>query len=211
VPRLEPHDVAFFTSPEELRAWLLANHETAAERWVGFRPKASGLPTITWHELVDEVLCVGWIDSVHMPVDGGSAIRITPRRNGSIWSARNVGRVEALRAEGRMQPAGEAAFARRREDRTAVYSFEREPAAFSPEAEAAFRADSAAWAFWEAQPPGYRRTATDWVTSAKRPETQARRLARLLHHCAVGARVPELGGRAPASRATGPSETPNRG
>ena len=73
MPRLEPHDVAFFASPEELRAWLLANHETATERWVGFRPKASGLPTITWHQLVDEVLCVGWIDSVHMPVDGGPA------------------------------------------------------------------------------------------------------------------------------------------
>jgi len=210
VPRLEPDDVVFLTSPEELRAWLLANHETAAECWVGFRPKASGLPTITWHELVDEVLCVGWIDGVRMKVDGGSCIRITPRRGGSIWSARNVGRVEALRAEGRMLPAGEAAFARRRADRTAVYSFERQPAAFSPEAEAAFRADRAAWSFWEAQPPGYRRTATDWVTSAKRPETQARRLAKLMHHCADGERVPELGGRAPASRATGSDETPDR-
>lgn len=189
MPRLEPHDVAFFESVDELRAWLDANHATASELWVGLRPKASGLPTVTWPELVDEVLCVGWIDGVRMKVDGGSCIRITPRRAGSIWSARNVGRVEALRAEGRLRPAGEAAFARRREDRTAVYSFEREHATLTPEDEAAFRANAAAWAFWEAQPRGYRRATTLWITTAKRPETRARRLAALIERSAAGARL----------------------
>jgi len=107
--RLEPHDIAWFASPAELRAWLVTNHETETELWVGMRRKASGVPSVTWEQVVDEVLCVGWIDGVRMGVDGGSCIRITPRRKGSIWSARNVGRVEALRAEGRMLPAGEAA------------------------------------------------------------------------------------------------------
>lgn len=189
MPRLEPHDVAFFTSPDELRAWLLASHASAPELWVGMRPKASGLPTITWPELVDEVLCVGWIDGVRMRHPEGSCIRITPRRTGSIWSARNVGRVEALGAEGRMQPAGEVAFALRRDDRTAIYAFEREHAVFAPEDEAAFRASAAAWAFWEAQPPGYRRTVTHWITSAKRPETRARRLAALIESSSAGERL----------------------
>ena len=113
--KLDPHDVGWFpTSPRGAARWLEANHDTGGRAWVGFRPKASGLPTMTWPELVDEVLCVGWIDGVRKPVDGGSAMRITPRREGSNWSARNVGRVEALRAEGRMRAAGEAAFARRR-------------------------------------------------------------------------------------------------
>ena len=138
----EPHDVQFFESPAALRAWLEANHATATELWVGLRPKASGAPTVTWAELVDEVLCVGWIDGVRVPADGGHAIRVTPRRPGSVWSARNVARVEALRAEGRMPPAGEAAFARRRDDRTAVYSFEA-ALALDDEAEAALRADAA--------------------------------------------------------------------
>ena len=126
--RLVPHDIAWFTSPAELRAWLAEHHATAAYAWIGMRPKASGLPSVTWEQVVDEVLCVGWIDGVRMPAEHGSAIRITPRRKGSVWSARNVGRVEALRAEGRMQPAGEAAFAVRREDRTAIYLYEREDA-----------------------------------------------------------------------------------
>jgi uncharacterized protein YdeI (YjbR/CyaY-like superfamily) len=186
--KLEPHDVLFPTSPEELRAWLEANHATADQRWVGFRTKASGLPTITWPELVDEVLCVGWIDGVRKPVDGGSAIRITPRREGSHWSARNVGRVEVLRAEGRMRPAGEAAIARRREDRTAIYSIERQ-LAFDDHANAALDAADGAREFWERQPPGYRRTVAHWVMSAKRPETRAKRLGTLIEACRRGERV----------------------
>ena len=200
---LTPHDVLFPTSPEELRAWLDANHDTADERWVGFRPKASGLPTITWPELVDEVLCVGWIDGVRKPVDGGSAIRITPRRDGSNWSARNVGRVEALRAEGRMRPAGETAFGRRREDRTAIYSFEQQ-LAFDDAANAALDGADGARDFWDRQPAGYRRSATHWVMSAKRPETRAKRLATLVESCAHGERVAAI---APTPRPAKPAAT----
>ena len=196
--RLEPHDVLFFASPAELRDWLAANHATAPYLWAGFRAKGSG-STITWPELVDEVLCYGWIDSVRMPVEGGSAIRITPRRDGSIWSARNVGRVEALRAEGRMREPGEAAFATRREDRTGVYSFERD-AALDAEAEAALRARDGAWTFWEAQPPGYRRTATHWVMSAKRPETRTTRLTTLVDACERRERLLQLTGRPAAPK-----------
>jgi uncharacterized protein YdeI (YjbR/CyaY-like superfamily) len=199
--RLQPVDVTFFQSPEELRAWLEANHATAADKWVGFRPKASGLPTITWPEVVDEVLCYGWIDSIRMGVEGGSCIRITPRRSGSIWSARNVGRVEALRAGGRMRPAGEAAFAARREDRTAVYSFERD--AQLDEVTADALCEAGAWAAWEAQPKGYRRTAAHWIASAKREETQAKRRRALVEATLAGGRVAEISAR-PAQAAGGP-------
>ncbi len=188
VAKLDPYDVLFPTSPEELRAWLEANHDTADERWVGFRPKASGLPTITWPELVDEVLCVGWIDGIRKPVEGGSAIRITPRREGSHWSARNVGRVAALRAEGRMRAGGEAAYGRRREDRTALYSSDRR-LDFDDTANEALAAADGARAYWDRQPPGYRRTATNWVMSAKRPETRAKRLATLIEACERSERV----------------------
>ena len=190
---LTPHDIGWFESPDELRDWLDVHHASAAEKWVGTRPKASGLPSVTWEEIVDEVLCVGWIDGIRKRVEGGSAQRITPRRAGSVWSARNVGRVEALRAAGRMRPAGEAAFARRRDDRTAIYSFEA-TWAFDDAAEARLRRDEAAWAYWEALPKGYRRLATQWVMSAKRPETRERRLGQLVEACAAGARLPQLTG-----------------
>jgi uncharacterized protein YdeI (YjbR/CyaY-like superfamily) len=185
---LVPHDILFPTSPSELRDWLEANHDTADERWIGFRPKASGLPSITWPELVDEVLCVGWIDGIRKPVEGGSAIRITPRRKGSIWSARNVGRVEALRAEGRMRPAGEAEYARRREDRTAIYSFESAPMDFDAETNAAIDA-AGVREFWDRQPPGYRRQIAHRIMSAKRPETRAKRLDTMIEAARRGERI----------------------
>ena len=188
-PTPTPHDVGFFMSPAELRAWLDANHGTAPELWVGMRPKAAGLPTVSWEDIVDEVLCVGWIDGVRYRVEGGSCIRITPRRPGSVWSARNIGRVAALTAEGRMRPAGVAAFEARRADRSGVYAYETGANGFSPELERRFRDAADAWAFFEQQPPGYRRLATGWVMGAKREETRDKRIGQLIEDSAAGRRL----------------------
>ncbi len=185
--RPDPDDVLFMASTAELRAWFDANHATADELWLGYYKKATGLPTISWSDAVDEALCVGWIDSVRYSLDEGrSAQRFTPRRVGSNWSAINVGKVAELTAQGRMRPAGLAAFEARRADRTAVYSYEREQAAFTADEEARLQADAAAWADWERRPPSYRRAVTYWVTSAKRPETRLRRLDALIEAAAAG-------------------------
>ncbi len=160
-------------------------------------PRASkgARPPFGWAELVDELLCVGWIDSLRMPLPPDAhAQRVTPRRPGSVWSARNVARVEAMRAEGRMRPPGEAAFAKRREDRTAIYSFENAPE-LDEAAVAAIGARDGAWAWFEAQPAGYRRSAAHWVMSAKRAETRGARLAKLVEGCAGRYRLPVITGK----------------
>jgi uncharacterized protein YdeI (YjbR/CyaY-like superfamily) len=193
--RLVPHDVLFFRAPAELRAWLEANHATAPELWVGVRRRADDPGAPDWGDIVDELLCFGWIDSVLMPCEGGRAIRTTPRRKRSIWSARNVARVAELRAEGRMRPAGEAAFNLRTDDRTGVYSFER-TSQLDAAAEAAMQAVPGAWEFFQRQPPGYRRTAAYWVMSAKRPETRERRLTTLAEASAAGRRPVQITGEA---------------
>ncbi len=193
--RLIPHDVLFVHPVAELRAWLEANHATAPELWVGVRRRADDPDAPDWGDIVDELLCFGWIDSVLMPCEGGRAIRTTPRRKGSIWSARNVARIEALRAEGRMQPAGEAAFALRTPERTATYSFEG-TWALDAAAEAALQTVPGAWEFHQRQPPGYRRTAAYWVMSAKKPETRERRLAILAAESAAGRRPVQITGQA---------------
>src|SRR5579885_1678834 len=101
----------FFRTPAEFRAWLDEHHATARELWVGFYKKGSGEPSITWPESVDEALCFGWIDGIRKAVDDRSyKIRFTPRKTGSVWSAVNIKRVEALTGEGRMRPAGLKAF-----------------------------------------------------------------------------------------------------
>ena len=184
----------FFATPREFRAWLRSHHGSETELWVGFHKKDSGRPSITWPESVDEALCVGWIDGIRRRIDDDSyLIRFTPRKTGSTWSAVNIARVAELTAEGRMQPAGLAAFERRRPDRSGTYAYEqREAAELSPDQLAEFRATPGAWEFFETQPPSYRRTAVWWVVSAKRPETRARRLAQLVVDSAAGRRLAQL-------------------
>lgn len=186
-PSPQPHDIRFFATPDALRDWFDANHETADELWIGYYRKATGRPSVDWSQAVDEALCVGWIDSVRYSLDDTThAQRFTPRRKGSIWSAVNVTKVAALTAEGRMRPAGLVAFEARTPEKTAIYSYERDAAAFSDEEAARFRANEAAWADWERRPPSYRKAATHWVTSAKQAATREGRLERLIEDSAAG-------------------------
>jgi uncharacterized protein YdeI (YjbR/CyaY-like superfamily) len=188
-PTPTPHDVLFLTTPEELRDWFDANHATADELWLGSYKKASGRPFVTWSEAVDEALCVGWIDGVRYSLDDTShAQRFTPRRKGSTWSAINVAKVAALTEQGRMRPAGLAAFEARDPAKTAIYSYELDAAAFSAQELAQFQANALAWQRWEREPPGYRKQATHWVTSAKRDETRTKRMAELIEMAAAGER-----------------------
>jgi uncharacterized protein YdeI (YjbR/CyaY-like superfamily) len=187
---MEPHDVVFFATPEELRDWFDANHATADELWLGYYKKASGRPSLEWSQVVDEALCVGWIDGVRKSLsDEVSVQRLTPRRKGSNWSAINVAKVAALTAEGRMRESGQTAFAARTDANTGVYAYERAEAAFSDDETARFRADEKAWADWQRRSPSYRRTVTHWVTSAKQAATRERRLSALIADSRAGQEV----------------------
>jgi uncharacterized protein YdeI (YjbR/CyaY-like superfamily) len=181
----------FFRSPSELRSWFERNHARSKEVWVGFHKKVSGKTGITHSEAVDEALCFGWIDGVGKGIDDRRyMIRFTPRRSKSNWSVVNVKRARELVAEGRMRPAGLEAF--RVRDESAQYSYEAPARELDPDLERRFRARRRAWALFQSQPPGYRRSATHWVMSAKREETRRRRLDVLIEHSAKGSKVPPL-------------------
>ena len=182
--QMEP---VFFATRDELRAWLKRHHDERDELWVGLYKKASGKPSVTWPEVVDEALCFGWIDGVRRSLAPDSyANRLTPRRARSNWSAINIKRVRELTEAGRMTPAGLAAFEARADERSAVYSYEQRRAAqLEPGQEERFRAAAAAWDWFQARPPSYRRAAIHWVTSAKRAETRERRLTALIEDSAA--------------------------
>ncbi len=190
----------FFATAGELRAWFEANHDTATELWLGYHRKRTGRPSVTWPEVVDQELCFGWIDSVRYSLgDDRSAQRITPRRKGSIWSAVNIKRFHELDQLALVHPSGLAAFERRDEARSRIYSYESQARGLDRASEAAFRTHRAAWKFFEAQAPSYRRTASYWVMSAKRDETRARRLEKLIEHSRNGVRIPPFGRPTPRS------------
>ncbi len=183
-------EVRFFPDAAALRAWFDEHHTREDLLWIGFYKRGHGGPNVTYHEAVDEALCVGWIDSVSYALDEGRrAQRFTPRRKRSIWSAVNTKRVGELLAEGRMRPAGLAAFEARDPERTAIYSYERAQAALDEASLARFGAQPGALEFFEAQSPSYKRLALYWVLSAKKPETRERRLSTLIEDSASGRRI----------------------
>jgi uncharacterized protein YdeI (YjbR/CyaY-like superfamily) len=186
-------DPTFFPTPRDFRSWLAKHHASEGELWVGFYKKATGRASITWPESVDEALCFGWIDGVRRGGEATWTIRFTPRRPKSIWSAINIKRIEELKADGRLHPAGLAAYETRDPERQKRYSHEnRTSAVLAPAEERAFRANKKAWEYFSAMPPSYRRPAIWWVVSAKREETRTRRLQTLIADSAAGRKIKPL-------------------
>ena len=182
-----PTEPTFFATPADWRAWLKEHHATAEELSVGFWKKETGKPSITWPQSVDEALAFGWIDGVRHRIDDEAyRIRFTPRRAGSVWSQVNLKRFAELKAQGRIAPAGQAAF---EAGKPSSYSYEREAAALTEAETAQFQANAPAWTYWQSCPPGYRKLNVHRVSAAKRPETRAKRLKLLIDACAAGRRV----------------------
>lgn len=183
----------FFTTQEKFRAWLEKNHATATELEVGFHKKSSGKKSITYGEALDEALCFGWIDGVKRSLNETSyQQRFTPRRARSIWSLVNVKHVERLKKAGKMHAAGLAAYEQRDPKRTGIYAFENAPRELSEECEKEFRKTKGAWEYFQTYPPYLKKTVSFWVMSAKKEETRATRLQRLIESCAKGERIGTL-------------------
>lgn len=183
----------FFGTQSDFRKWLEKHHNTATELWVGYYKTGSGKKSITWPQSVDEALCFGWIDGVRKSIDDLSyTIRFTPRRANSIWSAVNIRRTKELRRMGLMRPAGIRAFSARDERRAQRYSFEQKRVALSPKYERRMRANKKAWRFFQSLPPSTRKPSIWWVISAKKEETQLRRLGILISASAKGDLIPPL-------------------
>lgn len=171
----------FFKVAADFGRWLAKHYATETELLVGFWKRESGKPSMTWPESVDEALCVGWIDAVRRRIDDDSyTIRFTRRKPGSVWSAVNVAKIEALIAQGRVLPAGLAAYAHRKDEKTAIYAFEQKEVVLSAEFEALFRRNAPAWTFFEKQPAWFRKRMCWHVMSAKKDETRLKRLEKLI-------------------------------
>jgi uncharacterized protein YdeI (YjbR/CyaY-like superfamily) len=190
-------NVTFFKSQNEFRDWLEANHGSVAELWVGFYNKQSRKGGLTYREALDEALCYGWIDGVRKKVDENSYTnRFSPRKARSNWSLINIKRVEELKALGKMMPPGVSAFEMRNTTQSVYTHEQRKKTELGAAHRKRFKADAKAWKFFISQPPGYQRLASWYVMSAKKEETRARRLARLINDSRNGRRLPIMTGKA---------------
>jgi uncharacterized protein YdeI (YjbR/CyaY-like superfamily) len=171
----------FFQSSLHFRKWLEKNHLKEKELLVGFYKTSSGKPSITWPQSVDEALCFGWIDGIRRSINDESySIRFTPRKTKSTWSAVNIKKVEDLREKGLMKPAGLAAFEKRENSNSKIYSYEKVPAKLSDQFEKKLRANKKAWTFFKSLSPSVRNASIHWIMSAKQEKTKISRLERLI-------------------------------
>jgi uncharacterized protein YdeI (YjbR/CyaY-like superfamily) len=177
----------FFAKQSDFRKWLEKNHEKKTELVVGFYKVGSGKPSMTWSQSVDEALCFGWIDGVRKSTDKDSyQIRFTKRKPTSIWSAINIKKVEELKKQGLMRPAGLASFEKRTEGKSRIYSYEKDEVEFPRDFKKQFQANKKAWDYFQALAPSYRKVSTHWVMNAKQETTRLKRLNQLISESAAG-------------------------
>lgn len=184
----------FFPTPDDFRKWLEENHEKETELQVGFYKKATGKPSITWSESVDQALCFGWIDGIRRKIDEEAyQIRFTPRKPNSHWSHVNLEKIIVLKKKDLMMPAGIAAYSKRKPENTGKASFEQREVKLSAEYESQLISNKKAWTyFYETLAPSYRKQSIWWVMSAKREETRQKRLKTLIECSAQGNKIPPL-------------------
>ncbi|WP_420641676.1 YdeI/OmpD-associated family protein [Candidatus Leptofilum sp.] len=161
----------------ELRGWLAQNHPRQGGVWLVTFKKHCGDKYVSYDDIVEELICFGWIDSMTRKLDADrSMLWIAPRKRGSNWSRRNKEIVARLEATGLLAPPGLAKIEAAKADGTwdalnAVENLEIPPDL----AEALAQYPDAA-AYFEAFPRSVKRGILEWIFNAKRPQTRAKRI-----------------------------------
>lgn len=180
----------YFKSAKDFRSWMEKNHEKQAELWVGYYKKGTAKPSIDWPQSVDVALCFGWIDGVRKSLDEESyTIRFTPRKPNSIWSGVNIRKMEEMISLGLVHPNGIAAYEKKQDHRSGIYSFEQQEINLGEEFEKKFKQNKKAWKFFQAMPASYRKPAIWWVVSAKQEATRLKRLDTLITDSEAGIKI----------------------
>lgn len=182
--------VVFAEDRDAWRAWLAENHAAEKGAWLVLGKKGSGLRTVNYEEAVLEAVAFGWIDSRANRVDETRYIQLfTPRKPGSMWSNSNRERVDRLVAEGRMTPAGMALVDAAKAGGTWLTLETVQANEIPDDLAEALAANEDAGRHFAAFPPSSKRIILEWIASAKRPETRAKRIAETVDKAAVNIRA----------------------
>jgi uncharacterized protein YdeI (YjbR/CyaY-like superfamily) len=172
----------FFETPSEWEAWLSQNYKREEGVVLKFAKKDSGIASLNHAGALDVALCYGWIDGQALPIDGMFyAQKFTPRRARSVWSKRNVGKIEELTKLGKMKAPGIAAVEAAKADGRWEQAYASPAnATVPPELQAALDANPAAKEFFETLNKTNRYAVTWRVATARKPETRTARIAKLI-------------------------------
>lgn len=183
-PVYHPPDLAAW------RAWLAANHDSTRGVWVATWRKASGREPVAYELLVEEAICFGWIDSTVNILDDDRALQLmTPRKPKSGWTRLNRRRVEAMEAQGRMTDAGRRAVEVAKANGWWTIADSVEDLVEPDDLAGALDASPAARAAWDGFPPSARKQMLWWLVTAARPETRAKRVAKIVAEAEHGRRA----------------------
>ncbi|WP_137994865.1 YdeI/OmpD-associated family protein [Streptomyces vilmorinianum] len=179
------------TDTEELESWLEAHHADAPGVWLKVAKKGSGVPSLTNPEILDCMLCFGWIDGQRRAGDGEHYLqKYTPRRPRSLWSQVNVRKVEALTAAGRMREPGLAEVRAAQADGRWAAAYPSQAEATVPDdLAAALAADERARAFYEGLGKTDQYLVILRLWQARTPKNRAERLERMIGKLAAGEKV----------------------
>jgi uncharacterized protein YdeI (YjbR/CyaY-like superfamily) len=159
------------------RTWLEKNHTRKEGIWLISYKKATGKPRVDYDESVEEALCFGWIDSKGNKLDEErTMLWFAPRRAGTGWSRSNKDRVGKLLKAGRMAPAGLAKVKAAKQDGSWNALDAVEALEIPSDLAEAFSKNETARGYFEAFPRSAKRAILQWIASARRPETRARRI-----------------------------------
>jgi uncharacterized protein YdeI (YjbR/CyaY-like superfamily) len=182
MPQPDPATVMTFASPNELGRWLKVNHATESVLWVKIFKKDTGIPSVTWDDVVIEALCWGWIDGIKKSIDSQAYLqRVTPRKARSNWSKRNREHAERLISEGRMMESGLVHVRAAKEDGRWENAYSSSEMKVPVDFLAALESEPNAKQFFETLNKSSRHVIAYGLTSAKKPETRQRRFANFLN------------------------------
>jgi uncharacterized protein YdeI (YjbR/CyaY-like superfamily) len=193
-------------SRQAWRTWLEKNHASSSGIWLVYAKKHTGIPSLSYNDAVEEALCFGWIDSLLHPIDDNLYKQIfTPRKEKSLWSALNRKRVERLAAGGLMTAAGIKLIDLAKKSGTWEAHASSETLTIPAELKKALNANASAKKNWPTYTESQRKMFLYMVNGAKRPETRAKRVARVIEIVSKKMRFAQVVAESMKSKKTGKS------
>jgi uncharacterized protein YdeI (YjbR/CyaY-like superfamily) len=177
-------------SRDEWRAWLEDNCTSVRSVWLRIFGRGSSTPSVRFHDAIEDALCFGWVDSKAVKRDPASCyLLFSPRRPRSTWGRVNRQRAENMIEQGLMRPPGQAAIDLAKRTGTWDALAEAQNLVVPQDLQVLLDADEAAAGNFAAFPPSSRRLILEWIMTARRPETRARRIRQTVDQARMNVRA----------------------